>query len=185
MKFNSPYIAFSAPSGAGKTTIVNLLYKKYQKLIISVSATTREKRSREIEGKSYYFISAESFKKAVNEGKFLEYEEVHGEYYGTLKEKVESSVHSGYTVLFDIDVKGARSIKENYPEALLIFIKPPHKQELVNRLRKRKTENKTSINKRLERLEYEYDQARYFDHIVINDHLEDTLAEVESIICKK
>jgi len=184
-EFKSPYIAFSAPSGAGKTTIVKKLVEKYpQELVISVSATTRPKRPQEKAGEDYYFLSKEEFETAIAQGRFLEYEEVHGNYYGTLIETVEAHRKRGKTVLFDIDVKGALSVKKHYPQAILIFIKPPSKEELIRRLKDRRSEDEASIQRRMQRLDFEYEQAVYFDHIVINDQLEKTIAEVERLILK-
>jgi len=184
-KFKSPYIAFSAPSGAGKTTIVKNLAEKYpHELVISVSATTRARRPQEKEGVDYYFLSKQEFEEAIAQGKFLEYEEVHGNYYGTLIETVETHRKQGKTVLFDIDVKGAMSVRRYYPQALLIFIKPPSDEELVRRLKDRRSEDEATIQRRLQRLKFEYEQAERFDHIVINDQLEETIAEVERLIIK-
>lgn len=182
MKFTSAYYVFSAPSGGGKTTIVNKLVQKYSELAISISATTRPKRSYEVDGREYLFLSRSDFMQAITDGKFLEYEEVHGAYYGTLKETVQNMLKSGKTVLFDIDVNGATSIKENYSEAVLFFIKPPSQNELINRLKKRKSETETSIQKRLTRLEYEYAQADKFDYIILNDDLEKAIEKIEDII---
>lgn len=182
MKFNSSYYVFAAPSGGGKTTIVNKLVKKYSELTISISATTRKKRSYEVNGREYVFLSVDDFKQAIAEGKFLEYEEVHGDYYGTLKETVEGLILSGKKVLFDIDVNGAFSIKKNYPDAILFFIKPPSQEELIKRLKGRKSETEESIQRRLNRLEYEYAQADKFDHIIINDNLEHAIQQIEELI---
>ena len=182
MKFKSPYIVFSAPSGGGKTTIVKKLNEKYPQTIISVSATTRPKRPNEQEGVDYYFLDRATFEKYIEQGKFLEFEQVHGNYYGTLKEVVERHISAGRVVLFDIDVNGALSIKKHYPQAILIFLKPPSEQVLIERLKKRKTETEASIRKRLARLPYEYAQAEKFDYIVLNDDLEKTIKEVEKII---
>jgi len=124
-KFKSRLIAFSAPSGAGKTSLIKSLVARHKELVISISATTRKKRPKEEEGRDYFFLTLEEFNKKINEGKFLEYEEVHGEYYGTLKKTVDDFLDSDRIVLFDIDVNGALSVKEAYPEALLIFIKAP------------------------------------------------------------
>ncbi len=182
MKFKSQHIVFSAPSGAGKTTIVKLLLEKYPELSISISATTRKMRPFEIDGKDYYFLSQAQFNRAIKENEFLEYEEVHGNFYGTLKEKVDDAVLSGKSVLFDIDVKGAKSIQEAYQDSLLIFIKPPTKEVLRQRLTDRKSEDEESINRRLERLDFEYEQAGFFNHVVINDNLKTAVAEVEKLI---
>ena len=181
-RFKSQLIAFSAPSGAGKTTIVKRLAEKYGQIVISISATTRQKRPNEVDGRDYFFRSQESFKKSIEKNKFLEVEEVHGNFYGTLIETVESEYKAGKVVLFDIDVNGALAVKKRYPEAILIFIKPPSESELVKRLKARNSETETSIQKRLQRLELEYAKAERFDHIIINDHFADTIRDVESLI---
>lgn len=182
-KFKSNYIVFSAPSGAGKTTIVKELLNKYsEELALSISATTRVKRSFEEDGKDYFFLSKNEFNKAIDEDKFLEYEEVHGNFYGTLIDKVELQLKKGKVVLFDIDVKGAESIKKKYPEAILIFIKPPDKETLRDRLIKRKSETEKTISIRLQRLDFEYEQAQFFDYTVINNNLEKAVQDVEKVI---
>jgi len=181
-KFQSRFIVLSAPSGGGKTTIAKMLVKRYDEMSISISATTREKRPQEKEGKDYFFLSKDEFSENVQNDNFLEYEEVHGDYYGTLKNRVEELVNRGKTVIFDIDVKGAISIKKKYPEAILLFIKPPSLEELIVRLNKRKSENEEAINKRLARFEFEYEQADYFDHIIINDNLHQTIEQIEDLI---
>lgn len=182
MTFKSNYIVFSAPSGAGKTTIVNALVKEHQNLAISISATTRERRQNEVDGREYVFLSVDAFKQAIKDGKFLEYEEVHGDYYGTLKMTVDNLIKQGYAILFDIDVNGAKSIKRYHPGAILIFIKPPSEAELIRRLKNRKSETTKSIKQRLKRLKYEYDEAIHFDYIVVNDNLENTIKKIEEII---
>ncbi len=178
----SKYYAFSAPSGAGKTTIIKHLLEKYDNLSVSVSATTRAMRKGEVEGIDYYFLKREQFEKYIKDDKFLEYEKVHSDYYGTLKEKVQQLVDAGKTVLFDIDVNGALNIKQNYPETELIFIKPPSIAILIERLKKRKSETEESLKKRLQRIDYEYSKAELFDYIVINDDLDKAVSEVEAII---
>ena len=149
---------------------------------ISISSTTREKRPQEKEGKDYFFLSKDQFNENVQNDDFLEYEEVHGDFYGTLKNRVEELVDRGKTVIFDIDVKGAISIKKKYPEAILLFIKPPSLEELKVRLSKRKSENEEAINKRLGRIEFEYEQAEKFDYVIINDNLNHTIEQIEDLI---
>ena len=183
-EFRSPLIAFSAPSGAGKTTIVKYLAQKYSQTVISVSATTRTKRKNEQDGKDYLFLSDDQFRQFILEQKFLEYEHVHGKYYGTLINTVEKFVNQGKVVLFDIDVNGALAIKKKYQEALLIFIKPPSVEKLIERLNGRETETDATIKKRLERLDLEYAQAEFFDYTIINDELQDTIRQVESVVLK-
>jgi len=172
----------SAPSGGGKTTIARMLVKRYENVSISISATTREKRPREEEGKDYYFLSKSEFNKNIQKDNFLEHEEVHGDYYGTLKNRVEELVKQGQIVIFDIDVNGALSIKKTYPEAILLFVKPPSLEELKTRLKRRKSESDEAINKRLSRIEFEYKKSEAFDHIIINDNLNHTVEEIEKLI---
>ncbi len=181
-KFQSRFIVLSAPSGGGKTTIAKMLVKRYDEMSISISATTREKRPQEKEGKDYFFLSKDEFSENVQNDNFLEYEEVHGDYYGTLKNRVEELVDRGKTVIFDIDVKGAISIKKKYPDAILLFIKPPSLEELKTRLNKRKSESEEAINKRLGRIEFEYEQAEKFDYVIINDNLHHTIEQIEDLI---
>ncbi|MGD9486911.1 MAG: guanylate kinase [Calditrichaceae bacterium] len=184
MEFVSPYIVFSAPSGGGKTTIVQHLAKKYRHLKISVSATTRKKRTNEVDGIAYHFLTNDQFEQKIKSGCFLEYENVHGDYYGTLKESVDDLVKKGNSVLFDIDVNGALSIKRNYPEAILIFIAPPSLEVLKERLVARKSESSKSVENRLKRIKYEYEKADLFDFKVVNDRLDETINEVERLIVR-
>jgi guanylate kinase len=181
-KFQSKFIVLSAPSGGGKTTIAKMLVKRHDEMSISISATTREKRPLEEEGKDYYFLSKSEFTENIQNDNFLEYEEVHGDYYGTLKNRIEDLVRKGRTVIFDIDVNGAISIKKKSSEAILIFIKPPSLDELKIRLKKRKSDNDEAINKRLARIGFEYEQSEKFDFIIINDNLQHTVEEIEKFI---
>jgi len=181
-EFKSQLVVLSAPSGAGKTTIANVLVSQYPEMAISVSATTRQKRPREEDGTHYHFMEDVRFKEYIDQNKFLEYEEVHGDFYGTLKSHVDKLLGMNKTVVFDIDVKGALSIKRNYPQAILIFIKTPSLAELKNRLKNRKSESEEAIQKRLQRIEYEYAQADKFDHIVINDKLEHAVDQIIQLI---
>ncbi len=184
-KGNPQLVVLSAPSGAGKTTICKRLVERNPDFRISISATTRPPRPGEQDGVDYYFISMEEFQERIQKGEFLEYEQVHGNYYGTLREKVEALLDAGYTVLFDIDVNGALKIKQQFPEAILIFIRPPSLEELKRRLRNRKTEKPEEIEKRLQRLPEEYQKAVFFDYEVVNDNLLKTLLTIEKIIRTK
>jgi guanylate kinase len=181
-KFRSKFLVLSAPSGGGKTTIAKMLVKKHSQMAISISATTRPKRSKEEHGKDYFFLSVGEFKKNIENDNFVEFEDVHGDFYGTLKSRVTDLLEQGKTVIFDIDVKGALTIKKKYPEAILLFIKPPSLAELKARLKKRKSESDESINRRLGRIEFEYEQAKYFDHVIINDNLHHTIEQIEQLI---
>ncbi len=184
VEFKAPYIIFSAPSGAGKTTIVKKLLEKYPNLAVSISATTRPMRPGEKNGTDYIFMDKAAFEQGIGNGAFLEYEQVHGNYYGTLAKSVSDLRKKGYTVVFDIDVKGALAIKKVFDDSLLIFIKPPSTEVLIERLKGRKSESEATLKKRLERIEFEYSFMDRFDHVVVNDHIDDTLAVVENIILK-
>ncbi len=175
-------VVLSAPSGAGKSTIAKFLLERNPAFKLSISATTRSPRYTEAHGVDYYFMTKEEFLKRVECGEFLEYEEVHGNYYGTLKATIDELLSQGVTVILDIDVNGALNIKKQYPDALLIFIKPPSIEELRRRLMSRKTETSETIEKRLQRLPFEYEKAEKFDVVVINDNLEKTIQQIEEII---
>jgi guanylate kinase len=181
----------SAPSGAGKTTIIRKLFKLLPELMFSVSATTREKRPDETNGKDYYFLSEKDFNQKVAKGDFIEWEEVHGNLYGTLKSDVENYMENlstaGSDIVFDVDVKGALSIKKLYPESVTIFI-DASKEDLLKRLKGRKTEPEEAIKKRLKRIELELKFKNKFDNVVFNktgpEGIESAVREIVSIIKK-
>lgn len=177
-------IIITAPSGAGKTTIVKHLLEVIPNMAFSISATTRDPRPHETNGKEYYFISHDEFLKKVQEGQFIEYEEVYeNQYYGTLKSEVDRIWAEGKSVIFDIDVKGALNLKKIYGDAALsIFIKPPSFKVLEDRLKNRKTENKTSLAKRIKRAKFELSFESEFDQVLINDILENSFSEGEKIV---
>ena len=177
-------IIVAAPSGAGKTTIVHHLLRKFPELAFSVSATNRARRNHETDGVDYYFLSTDDFKRRVTEGAFLEYEEVYDDqYYGTLKSEIERLWDLGKCVIFDVDVKGATSIKKVYPdESLTIFIKPPSKEILFERLKNRKTETTESLKKRIARVTEELKYEDRFDKVVLNDDLEHAFLEAEKVV---
>lgn len=173
-------IVISAPSGAGKTSIVKNLLNLDSNLEFSVSACTRPRRNDEIDGVDYYFISVEEFKKKISNNEFLEWEEVYPEcYYGTLKSEVEKIWAKGKHVVFDVDVKGGLNIKKKYPDITLsVFIRPPDIECLRQRLLKRNTETMESIEKRITKAKYEMTFEQEFDLVVINDILEKATEEV-------
>ena len=175
---------FSAPSGSGKTTIVQHLLKQDFKLEFSISATSRAKRGNEIDGKDYHFLSAEEFKAKISNNEFLEWEEVYeGCFYGTLKSEVERIRKEGKNVIFDVDVVGGTNIKKFYKkEALAIFIQPPSIKELENRLRNRNTDSEEVIAKRIEKFKFELAYADQFDKVIVNDKLEDAFVEAEATL---
>ena len=177
-------VIFSAPSGAGKTTIVHRLIDAGIPLGFSVSATSRQPREGERNGVDYYFFSAEEFRKKVEQNEFVEWEEVYdGLFYGTLKSEVERVWNEGKAIIFDVDVKGGVSLKKIFGDnALSVFIQPPSFEILEERLRFRHTESEEAIKKRLDRAKYELGFAPQFDVVVINDHLETAVSEASDIV---
>lgn len=170
-------IIFSAPSGAGKTTIVKHILNKYNNIEFSISATSREKREGEKHGKDYYYLSPSEFKQKIKTNDFLEWEEVYKDhYYGTLISEIERIRKNGNHVIFDVDVRGGLNIKKHYKkEALLIFVMPPNLQELERRLRLRKTETEHSIKERIAKANVEISFKDLFDIVIVNDDLNKTL----------
>lgn len=179
-------IIVTAPSGAGKTTIVKHLLKTYESFAFSISATTRSKRENEEEGKDYYFMDAEKFRSLTTENAFLEWEEVYeDQYYGTLKREAERLWAVGKHVVFDIDVKGAMNLKLVYPErTLTIFVKPPRPEVLAERLRMRQSESEESLQKRITKANFELTFEEKFDVVLVNDDLGIALKEAEWVVEK-
>ena len=177
-------IIFSAPSGAGKSTIVGHLLKKYPFLEFSVSATSRKPRGAEVDGKDYYFFSTEQFERKIADGEFVEYEEVYaGSYYGTLISEVKRIWDKGNIIIFDIDVKGGVNLKKLYgANARAVFIQPPSVEELRNRLVGRGTDTPEAIEKRVAKAEEELTDASCFDSIIINDNLQEALSAAEKSV---
>lgn len=167
-------IIFSAPSGAGKSTIVNYLLSQNLNLRFSISATSRQPRGTEQHGLEYYFHTPEEFRQKIENDEFLEYEEVYTDkFYGTLKSEVERILKEGGNVIFDVDVVGGCNIKKYYGnKALSIFVQPPSIEELRNRLEKRATETAELIDSRIAKAEYEMTFAPKFDIVIVNDDLE-------------
>jgi len=177
-------IVISAPSGAGKTSIVSYLLKNMETLSFSISACSREKRENEIEGKDYHFVGIEGFKRSIKEDSFLEWEEVYkNQFYGTLKSEVKRIWSEGRTVIFDVDVVGGLNIKKQYPkECLSIFIMPPSLEVLAERLIGRGSESDESLQKRLDKAEEEISQNQEFDTVILNDDLSIACEETQEVI---
>jgi guanylate kinase len=175
---------FSAPSGAGKSTIVQHLMKQGLGLEFSISATSREPREGEVDGREYHFISPEKFRKMIKEDAFIEWEEVYpDQFYGTLYSEVENIWKRGKHAIFDIDVVGGQNLKKEFGErACAIFIQAPSREVLEQRLRARATDDEASLQLRLGKAMFEMEHATRFDHILINDSLEKALAEAEKIV---
>ncbi|MDY3979715.1 MAG: guanylate kinase [Tidjanibacter sp.] len=177
-------IIFSAPSGSGKTTIVHRLMQRIGDLEFSVSATSRQPRGSERNGKDYYFLSPDEFDHRIAEGCFVEWEEVYaGTKYGTLRSEMERIWNAGHTILFDVDVKGGIRLKRLFgQDALSLFIMPPSVEELRRRLEGRGTDSAEKIEQRIGKAQEELSYASQFDRIVVNDCLEAAVDEIEVII---
>ena len=177
-------IVISAPSGAGKTSIVHYLLKELPNLCFSISATSRVKRDNEFDGKDYHFLGVEQFKQEIKEDAFLEWEEVYdNQYYGTLKSEIDRIWNIEKTVIFDVDVAGGINIKKQYPsECLSIFIMPPSIEVLKERLKNRGSESEESLAKRLSKAEEEISQNQKFDMVILNDDLQIACTETKEVI---
>lgn len=182
---NNKVIIFSAPSGAGKSTIVNHLLKLHPELEFSISATSRAPRGQEQHGVEYYFYTADDFRQMISEDRFVEYEEVYaGSFYGTLRSEVERIWAKGHTIIFDIDVQGGVNLKRIFGEqAFSIFIQAPSVEVLRKRLNGRGTDTEEAIERRVAKAASEMEfAAGKFDHVLINDDLQTALAEAERIV---
>ena len=174
-------IVISGASGVGKGTVVKAMMAQRQDLFFSVSATTRPPRPGEVDGQDYYFVTRETFESMIARGEMLEYDEHAKNYYGTPKAQVEEKRKKGH-VLLDIEPNGARNVKNNYPEAVLVFIMPPSVEELERRLRGRNDTPEDQIAIRMERAKWEMDQRSWYDRVVVNDNAERCAQEILKII---
>ncbi len=176
-------VVLSGPSGCGKSSLINEIIKDEKNVYFSISTTTREIRDGEEEGVNYFFVSKEEFKKGIEEGDFLEWAEVHGNYYGTSIKPVREALKKGKLVLFDIDVQGHEIVKQKFPLLITsVFITTPTLKELENRLVKRGTDSKDVIEKRLINAKKEIKRADEYEFFLVNDDFEQTLNELKSII---
>jgi len=179
-------IIFVSFSGGGKSTIIRALKEKHPEWLFSVSCTTRPARENEIEGKHYHYIDRSAFEKKIDENAFIEYEHVHHDLYGTPREPLERAVKDGHVYILDIDVKGALRVLKEYPEQnISFFIDVPDMRVLEKRLRDRGTETEEHIQKRLSRIPEERKEKEKFDHVIINDTLNDVVDNVETLIMNK
>lgn len=174
-------IVLSGPSGVGKGTICKNLIE-YFNAWYSVSVTTREKRNGEIDGKDYFFVTREEFRQRIKDNDFLEYATYNNNYYGTLKSKINEQLNNNVDVFVEIEVKGAENIKKIYPDSVLIYILPPSLKELEDRLKGRNTEDKETIQNRMNITKEELKQIDIYDYAIINDDLEKAIEKVKNII---
>ncbi len=176
-------VIVSGPSGVGKSTICKEVVKRLDNSCLSISVTTRPRAETEVNGQDYWFASQQQFHKRIDEGSLLEYAEVFGHLYGTPKDKVEEALAAGKTIILEIDVQGARQVKSVYPDAMMVFIFPPTEKELVHRIKNRGREGSETVEKRLEGAGAEFAAAwQYYEHMVINDDLEQAVKEIIQII---
>ena len=175
-------IVISGPSGSGKTTVCGKLLEIFPELAYSVSTTTRKKRDNEKEGIDYYFVDKGKFKEMIGNNEFIEWEEVHGDLYGSLYRDIEKKRNEKAGILMDIDPKGGINIKKMYPDSILIFLSVTSIETLVERLNKRRTEDGFDIDKRIERAKEEFELSKNYDFIIVNNDIEPTLKKLSNII---
>ena len=174
----------SAPSGAGKTTLVKAVLQQFRDVLYSISYTTRKPRADEQDGIDYHFISKQDFKKGINKGRWAEWAEVYGNYYGTSAEFIEKGLSSGCDILLDIDVQGTLQILKHYPDSVTIFILPPSMNALRKRLEMRGSDSQSVIEKRLFNAKKEMTQKKMYRHIIVNDILSEAIKELSAIFKK-
>ena len=182
MKNAKKLIIITGPSGVGKGTVVNDILKRNKKIWLSISATTRNPRKGEKDGKDYYFLSKEIFKRMIEDGMFLEWAEFAGNYYGTPLNSVREKIDNGLKVILEIEVAGAKQVRDKYQDILSIFLLPPNKEELEKRIRNRGTDNEESIIKRLKRADFEIGSSGEFEYVIKNYDLNETVAKILEII---
>ena len=175
-------IILTGPSGVGKGTVVKEILGKDKKIWLSVSATTRQPREGEKEGENYYFLNENKFKKMIEQNLFLEWARYAGNYYGSLLSSVDENIKKGFSVLLEIEVEGAKQIKNKFPNSLSIFLLPPDKKELERRIRNRGTEKEEAIKKRLSRANYEISVSNEFDFALTNHNVDETAKKIIKLI---
>lgn len=172
----------SAPSGTGKSTLTSRLVKNMEGLIFSISTTTRQAREGEVEGKDYFFVDHDAFDRTVAEGGFLEWVEVYGNRYGTGRDWILGMLAEGVDVLLDIETQGALNVQERMPDAIMIFLLPPSAKELERRLRSRGKDSEEQIELRLNYARHELEHFPQYDHLIVNDDLEEAYRQLESVV---
>jgi guanylate kinase len=172
----------TGPSGVGKGTLIEQLLERIPELELSVSATTREPRSGEVDGRDYHFLTGEEFERRVDAGDFLEHATYSGNRYGTLRQEVERRLAEGRSVVLEIEVQGARQVRATMPEAVLIFIAPPDPASLRERLEGRGTDSAEAIERRLRTAEIELEAQAEFPHVIVNDEVQKSASELEALV---
>lgn len=175
-------IVVSGASGTGKGTVCKKLLADLPKVAYSISATTRNPRPGEVNGREYYFLSVDEFKGWIDDGKFLEYANVYGNFYGTPLNKIEERLNRGEDILLEIDVQGALNVKQKCPEGIYIFLLPPSLEELKNRIEGRGTENPESLSRRLKNAVSEIKIGLQYDYVVVNDTIDNAAAQIKAIL---
>lgn len=173
---------FSGPSGVGKGTVLENLLDNYKEVVYSISATTRPRREGEMDGEDYFFLSDEIFFEMVKENKFIEWAKVHDNYYGTPRDFVDKTLEDGKDIILEIDIQGAKMVRNNYPDAVYIFLSPPSMEELENRLNKRGTENEKNKAIRLRNAQIELREKEKYNYQIINDNLNEAVDKLRSIL---
>ena len=182
MKNQKKLIILTGPSGVGKGTVVKEILGKDKNIWLSISATTRKPRDGEKEGENYYFLNKEKFTEMIKQNLFLEWAQFAGNYYGTPLSSVDEKIKKGFTVLLEVEVEGAKQIKEKFPNSLSIFLLPPNKAELERRIRNRGTEEEDAIKKRLSRANYEISSSNKFDFELTNHNVDETAKKIIKLI---
>ena len=182
MKNPEKLIIITGPSGVGKGTVVKNILSKDKNIWLSISATTRKPRKGEEDGRDYYFLNLKKFEEMINKEMFLEWAEFAGNYYGTPLNIIKNKIKKGYKVILEIEVEGACQVREKFPNTISIFLLPPSKKELENRIRNRGTDNEKSILQRLERADFEINSSKDFDYVLKNNEIDRTADEILKII---
>ncbi len=178
-------VVLSGPSGVGKDTVLDRMKRSGGSMYFAVTATTRPRRSQEVDGVDYHFVSRDKFRAMIDGGELLEWAEVYGNLYGVPKNQVRESLQQGHDVVIKVDIQGAETIKRLIPQALLIFVSPPSMEALEKRLRKRSTESASDLQRRIATARQEMDKQRLFDYVVVNEEVGRAVSEINDIIDKE
>ena len=178
-------IVLSGPSGVGKDTVLDQLKRSAGPMYFAVTATTRRRRSQEVDRVDYHFVSRERFRSMIDGGELLEWAEVYGNHYGVPKDQIREALRAGRDMVIKVDIQGAETIKRLVPQALLIFVSPPSMETLERRLRERSTESASDLNRRVATARQEMDKQRLFDYVVVNDEVGRAVSEINDIIAKE